>query len=396
MIDSPTSIKDINRFRLLNLLRQEPGLSRSEIVERTGLGKATVSSMVSELMAENLVVEGGTVEQLEGAGRPPIMLRLNPLAVLAIGVELTGSQCIAVLTDIYSKPLDVIRRQMVDTSVQSVINLITNVVDDLLIDRDRSRLLGLGVGVPGPVDSERQRVILAENIGWVDTPLGSLLSEHLSLPVALLKRQNAGAIGEYWHGVGKTYENLLYVSIGLGIGSGLVLHGELYEGCNGSAGEIGHITILPDGHRCSCGNYGCLETLASYSAMSVHAKQELRKGRHSVLIEWTKGLFESVTGPMIIKAAIDGDTLAIEVIKEACRYLGIAIANAINLYNPSAVILGGRIVDLGDCVLESIKEEVHRRAFSIPSSCARIMLSKLGDTAASIGAATVILDRFFK
>jgi N-acetylglucosamine repressor len=395
MLSQPTSIKEINQLRILNLLRLQPGISRSEIVRLTGLSKATVSTIITEFIADGLVYEDGAAMQIASAGRRPVKLRLNGQIRLAIGVELTGSECVAVLTDLYSDPLSVIRHPMSDTSVDRSLELIAQSVQQLLRGHEISRLLGVGVGVPGPVDAMRQHVIQAENIGWFDVPFGALLHERIGKPVTVVKRQNAGALGEHWYGVGKPYSSLLYISVGVGIGCGIIVDGKLYEGANGSAGEIGHITVVPDGYRCRCGNVGCLETVASCRAIAVRAREKTKACRATLLAKWTKGVLQSITSDMVIEAAVQGDALAVEVVREAASYLGIAVANVINLFNPSLVIVGGELLELGDLYLDPLNEAVQRRAFSIPLSAAKIVPSSLGHSAAAIGAATLIIDQSF-
>jgi glucokinase-like ROK family protein len=395
MLNPPTSGKEINQFRVLNLLRLFPGISRSEIVGRTSLSKATVSTIVSELINEELVHEVGTGIQPASAGRRPVKLRLNGRIRLSIGIELTGSECIAALTDLYSEPLDIVRYPMAESSVDTSMKILVEAINQLLQGYNATRLLGVQIGVPGPVDANRQRVAQAENIGWFDVPLGPMLTERISQPVTVVKRQNAGAVGEYWHGIGKGHDNLLYVSLGVGIGCGIIIRGDLYEGANGSAGEIGHMTVVPDGYRCKCGNRGCLETLVSLPAIAVRAREKAKEGRETLLVEQAKGVFQSITGHMVIEAAGKGDSLAIEVIQEAARYLGIAIANLINLFNPSMVIIGGEVSELDDLFLDPVRETIQRRAFSIPQAAVEVVPSSLGSRAAAIGAATLVIDQFF-
>jgi glucokinase-like ROK family protein len=395
MIDQPTSIKEINQLRILNLLRLQPGISRSEISHQTGLSKATVSTIVSELIDEGLACEDGAGVQTSTAGRRPIKLKLNGQVRLAIGIELTGSECVAALTDLYSEPLRVLRYPMLDSSVDAAINLVVQAVDELLDGYEVDRLLGVEVGVPGPVDAAQQRVIQAENIGWFDVPLAPMLAERIGKPVTVVKRQNAGAVGEYWHGIGKGHANLLYVSVSVGIGCGIIVGGELYEGTNGCAGEIGHITIVPDGYRCRCGNFGCLETLSSSLAIAVRAREKAREHPESLLVKCSKGVLQSITGHTVIEAAAQGDSLAVEVIQEAGCYLGIAIANVINLFNPSMVIIGGEMLELGDLFLDPVREAIQRRSFSISLSTVEVVPSSLGYCATAIGAATLVIDRFF-
>lgn len=395
-MDQPPSIKEINQLRILNLLRFNPGISRVELAGQTGLGKATVSNVVSELINEGVVYEDGTGPQAGPAGRRPIRLRLNGEFQLAIGAELTGSECIAALTDLYAAPLRFVRYPVPDTSVETCLDLLAQAVRELIAGEDITRLLGVGVGLPGPVDEAHRSVIQAENIGWVNIPLAALLEERIARPVTVIKRTNAGALGEYWYGAGKFHQDLAYISVGLGIGSGLILGGVLYEGANGSAGEIGHLAVVPQGSRCKCGKQGCLETVASSPAIAQRAWQKLGQANDSgLLLAWTEGRLESITGRLVIEAARQGDPLAVEVVQEAGRYLGVAIAHIVNLFNPSLVVIGGDVLELGDLFINSVKETMASQAFSIPLGCVQIVPSELGYQAAAIGAATVVIDRFF-
>jgi N-acetylglucosamine repressor len=403
MLDHLMSVKAVNQRRVLNLLRAEPGISRVEIAGRTGLGKATISSIISDFIAQGLVREDGVAEQTS-VGRHPVRLRLNTLAGLAVGVELTGSECIAALTDLCAEPLRVIRYPTPNMSADVVVSLIAQSVHTLLDGYDASKLLGVGVGVPGQVDLARQRVIKAINIGWFDVPLGLMLTERLNTPVTVVKRQNAGVLGEYWYGIGKGQANLIFVSIGVGIGCGIILRGELYEGTDGSAGELGHIMIVPEGRRCRCGNYGCLETVASCPAIAIRAKEEARTGRRSLLVDWSAGILESITIGQVIQAANHGDSLAIELIAEAARYLGLALACVINLLNPSMVIIGGEVLEAGSSFIDNVRREAQRHACSPlaktgdyrnQATAVNIVPTSLGYRGPSIGAAALISNRFF-
>lgn len=395
MLEQPTSIKVINQRRVLHLLRVNPGIPRVEIASRTGLGKATISSIVSEFIAQGIVYEDGVASQPVAVGRRPVRLRLNAQARLAIGVELTGSECIATLTDLCAEPLRVVRCPVPDMSPDGAVRAIAQCIRGLLEDHDPTNLLGVGVGVPGPVDHTRQRVIQAVNVGWLDVPLGTMLSQQVGSTVILVKRQNAGVLGEFWYGVGRGHTDLVYVSVGVGIGCGLIVRGELHEGTAGSAGELGHITVVPDGHRCRCGNYGCLETVASSSAAVIRAREEGKAGRRSLLLDWNAGMLESVTIQQVIQATLQGDALAAEVVREAARYLGLGIADTINLFNPSLVIIGGEMVDAGEIYLEAVREEMRRRSLSIPQAVVKVVPTSLGYRGPSIGAATLVIDRFF-
>jgi predicted NBD/HSP70 family sugar kinase len=394
-INLPTGIKDINQLRVLTALREQPGLSRAAIARQTGLGKATISTMVADFIDRGLIHEVGPDVQQAMLGRRPVRLELNGAAYYAIGIELTGNECIAVLTDLRGNPLRVLRDSMPVTSVEYSLEIAARSVNELIRGHDRAKLLGVGVGIPGTVDSVLQRVILAENLGWVDIPFGALLAERIGLTVLLVNRTNAGATGEFWHGNGMGVGSLFYVSIGVGIGAGIIIGGVPYEGANGSAGEIGHVTVDPNGRRCKCGNTGCLETLASTSAIVMRAKERIGEGECSLLADWSNHDLERITGKMVADAATAGDSLATSVIQEAGGYLGIALANVINLLNPALIVVDGDLLVLGDVFLTPVRQAVERRAFTIPASAVDIVPSALQHQAAAIGAASVVIDRSF-
>ena len=395
MASLPASIKEINQFRILDLLRHHPGISRSEIVGLTGLSKATISSIVSDFINSNLIFEIGCGTQHSTAGRSPIKLSLNGDARLAIGVELTGSECVAVLTDLYANPLLVERRPLTDKSVEIALGLIQDCFSQLMKNHDPDKLLGIGVGVPGPVDPPRQQVIFAENLGWFDIPLGPMLSAQLHKPVTVIKRQNAAVLGEYWYGVGKGKSNLIFVNISVGISCGIIINNTLYEGLNGSAGAIGHTTIEPDGILCKCGNYGCLETLASSNAIVIRTREKIKQGQETILNEWVKGSLQSITHRMVIEAALRGDSLALGVIEEAANYIGIALANLIDMFNPALIIVGGDFLELGDLFFKPLRKTIQSRSFSISVEGVEVVPCSLGYQASAIGAASLIIDNFF-
>lgn len=393
-MSEPRAGRQINQLRILNALRRQPGLSRVAIARQTGLGKATVSNLVAGFIDTGLICEVGRDVQTATAGRRPVKLELNGDAYFAIGIELTGKECVGALTDLRARPLRNVSLPMPGT-FNEVIDTAAQIVAELLSGRDKTKLLGVAVGVPGVVDSALKHITMAEHLGWTDVPLGTLLQERISVPVSLVNRANAGALGEYWHGAGRGVDNLIYVSISVGIGAGIIINGMLYEGTNGSAGEIGHVAVELAGHRCKCGNTGCLETLASSPAIVVSAQQRLKAGEPSLLHEWTDGKPGLITAEMVSTAAAEGDSVAVRSIEEAAHYLGMALANVINLFNPALIIVDGDILEFSDVFLESVRQTVNRKALSIPLTAVHIVPSMLRHLAGAIGASAVAIDRFF-
>lgn len=395
-LDVSVPFKDLNQLRVLNLVRLYPGISRTEIAEQIHLGKPTVSNIVGSLVGAGLVREMEPHTQISGPGRRPVGLELERLIRLSVGMELTGDECIGVLTDIYACPLRVVRHTFDDTTVGASLSLMARVVDHLMEGYDPSRVLGIGVGVPGPVDPSHQDVIAAVNLGWFDVPLAPLFEEKIGRPVIVVKRQTAGALAEYRQGVGQGKDSLLFISVGSGIGCGMILGGELYEGVDGTSGQIGHIVVVPNGSQCNCGNRGCLEAVAGHHAIINRAIEMCKVERGSLLAQLTRGMLQSITIRTVIEAARQHDRIAIEIVEEAGTYLGMALAAAANLLDPRMIIIGGELTELGDLYLGPVKAVVRREVVPLPSATSiQIVLASLGDQAASVGAAALAIDRAF-
>lgn len=391
MVSAP---KDFNRSIILNLIRRESGISRTVVAQRAGLSKATISSIVEGLISEGLIVETGKASA--AAGRRPVMLGINPEAQLALGIEVGTESCQGVLTDLGIHPIRATTHRLPDTSVTTVLDAITQIAEELLDGYDRQILIGAGIGVPGIYDEEAGRVTLAEHLGWSDVPLHALAEERLGMPVVVVNRTNAAALGERSYGAGSGVDNLFYMRIGSGIGGGVILDGKLYAGVTGAAGEIGHTIVEPRGQPCSCGGRGCLETVATTGAIAARAQQKLRRGRTSMLLDTLDGQIDQLTWGHVIDGAHAGDTVAVEVIREAGEYLGVAAANIVTLFNPAQIIIGGPLARAGQHLLDAIRSRILEMAFAPSIAAVEVVNSVLGERAVSIGAAAIFVDNFFE
>ncbi len=389
-----TAAKDFNRSIILNLVRNEAGISRTIVAQRTGLSKATISGIVDDLIHEGLLVETGKASA--SSGRRPVMLGVNPQARLAMGIEVGSEGCHGVLTNLAIEPVRSASRPLPDTRVETVTGVIADLACDLLSGYDRSSLIGAGVGIPGIYDDEADWVTLAEHLGWRKVPLRRRLEDQLLAPVVVVNRTNAAALGEKSYGAGTGVNDLFYVRLGSGIGGGAILGGKLYIGVSGSAGEIGHTIVEPNGQLCACGSRGCLETVATTGAIVARARQKLLRGRDSRLLEQAGGHIERVTWSLVADLAREHDPVAAEVVREAGDYLGIAVANVVTLFNPALVIVGGPMTQAGTMLLEVIRERIMEAAFAPSVKTVEIAGSALGAAAVSIGAASMFVDEFFE
>lgn len=256
----------------------------------------------------------------------------------------------------------------------------------------RATVRGVGVGAPGPLDTHRGIVLLTPNLGWVNFPLRDRVSDGLSLPTFLDNDANCAVLGEHWRGAAQGARQALGITIGTGIGGGLILDGHLHHGASDCAGEIGHTTIEMNGRRCACGNYGCLEAYASGPAIARRAMEAVESGGESSLREVMRRDPAAVTAQLVYEAANAGDALAREVVQDTARFLGAGIANLVNVFNPEVVVVCGGVTQAGDSLFVPLRREVSRRAFKPAVDVCRIVPGGLTGSAGVYGAVRGFLD----
>ena len=320
----------------------------------------------------------------------------NQAPVLA--VDIGGTK---ILTALFSSAGKMLAREvcptLVDKGVSAVIERLCSAIDKLLKENNlrSSQLAGIGIACAGGIDTGRGVVVTpSPNMpDWVDVPLADIIKKRYDVNTFLVNDASAAALGEYRYGAGRGLNNLVLFTLGTGIGGGIISDGKLYLGACGGAGELGHMTIAADGPKCGCGNTGCLEMLASGRAVERDAIGRLRQGNKSALLDMVKGDIDSVTAAMVGKAARNGDVLALDVLSRASYYLGIGLVNAVNIFNPEMVVLGGGMAELGDILIEPVRRMVKERAFSISSQAVRIVTARLGNEAGVYGAAAFTLEQ---
>jgi glucokinase len=270
-----------------------------------------------------------------------------------------------------------------------IVGLIEGVVLDTIAETNghRSDFLGIGIGAPGPLDRERGLVIVAPNLGWRNFPLRDRVSQRLGLPATLDNDANCATVGEWWQGAARGGRNVIGITIGTGIGGGIIVDGKLFHGVSDVAGEVGHTTIDLNGRHCKCGNYGCLEAYASGPAIATRAREVLvREETASLLPSLVNGRLEDLTAETVYRAAMQGDALASEIVRDTARYLGVGIANLLNILNADVVVVAGGVTQAGDALFVPLQAEVRRRAFRPAVEATRIVPGMLPGTAGVVGA----------
>ena len=250
----------------------------------------------------------------------------------------------------------------------------------------RGAFQGVGIGAPGPLDRARGMVLLTPNLGWTNVPLRDRMTELTGLPATLDNDANCATYGEWWIGAARGARNVIGVTIGTGIGGGLIFDGQLYHGSSDVAGEIGHTTIDQTGRRCGCGNYGCLEAYASGPAIAERAREALTFDQGSILPGMVGGDLTRITAQTVYDAASQGDAVAREVVRDTARFLGTGIANLLNIFNPDVVVIAGGVTQAGEALFTPLRAEVRRRAFRPAVDSCRIVPGELPGTAGVVGA----------
>jgi predicted NBD/HSP70 family sugar kinase len=346
-------------------------------------------------MEEGLVQEDG--EGHNELGRKPILLSLVPDSIHVIGLAVESTFVSGVLANLEANIIEKIDAPLHDTSrwaVQKEIELVIN----RLLERSKElgvSVTGIGVAMHGIINSADGICVFAPANGWTNVPVAAMISERYQLPVRVENNANAMALGEYWFGNGKGVENLLAVKVGRSIGSGIILGGQLFPGADYTAGEIGHLTVVLDGPLCKCGNYGCLETVASIGAVIKRGRLMLKRGDGGSLLELIGNNPDGLDFANLCETARLGDGTARRLWEEAGSYLGLALANTINILNPTKVLVGGDVLPVVDFILPKVREIVSVRALETLKTNLTIEPVGLGADAVALGAVTLILKELF-
>jgi predicted NBD/HSP70 family sugar kinase len=375
---SLASLRRLNRGRVISTLREHGMVSRAEIARRTGLSRTTVSSLVSELQSDGLVVEREEPGAAHGeqGGRPPILLSFDSSAGAALGIDFGHDHVRVAVADLSSNilaeraaPLDT------DHDAREGLDVALELVDEALDEAgvDRSRVIGAGLGLPGPIHEDGVIGSSAILPGWVGVAAGEEIRRRLDIPVSVDNDANLGALAELKHGAGRGATDLVFIEVSSGIGAGLILNGRLYRGAGGMAGELGHVLVEPEGPMCRCGNRGCLETAASTGA----------------LLEMLRRSHGELTVAEMLRLAQDGDLGCRRVIADAGRVVGSAAAVVFNLLNPQRLVVGGDLAEAGDLLLDGVRSSLRLAALPAADEGAEVVAGVLGERAQVLGALTL-------
>jgi len=373
-------VKRKNKEMVLQKIIALAPISRADIAQLSGLNKATVSLLVSELIDEELIFESGPGES--SGGRRPVMLLFNEQAGYSIGVDIGVNYTFGIVTDlagnvIYEKN-HIINKSL---SFDQQILLLKETIRTLIEQTPPSRygVIGIGIGVPGIVDNNG-KVLLAPNLKWINIDLIKTLKLEFDYPIIVENEANAGAYGEKRFGSGQDSNNIIYVSAGIGIGAGFILNDKLFRGNNGHAGESGHMTIVKDGKKCECGNTGCWEAYASEHSLLKRAKDFVH--------------LSEATLEQLIEFAESGDEDSIQLFQEIGSYMGTGMTNLIKTFNPQLVIVGNRLTKAIDWIENPILDTVKKELHPFHQTDMKIIFSKLSTYSTALGVSAFAIEDF--
>ena len=380
-------MRELNRLLILNCVRVSGPITRVAVAHQTGLSRTTVSSIVDELLADNLLVEGQTVEAAPTGGRRATLLHFNADAGYVIGVDLGRSHLTLLLTNLAGQ---IIARRSggfdaalgPETCLQQVIASLMDFTAEQHIGWHQ--IIGVGLGIPGPLDAASRMLVRPPRMpGWDHFDIRTVMERACKTPIYLDNDANMGACGESEYGAARNVENMAYVKVATGIGCGLIMNGDIYRGSGGSAGEIGHVTVDDNGPLCDCGNRGCLEAVAGGAALTQDAARGMGQSA------------EALDVADVVRAALAGDPAARGAIERAGYHIGIALAGLVNIFNPSLILLDGSVARSGELLLAPIRQAIVRRSLAASSSAIRIELALLGDNAIGLGAVATVIEAAF-
>lgn len=378
-------VRSINRSMVLDVVREKGPVSKAEIARITGLSQATVGAIVPSLIERGFVCEGAPV--VSGVGRPPTLLELDRDSYNVVGLKLMEDHIVGAVTDLEARTLGHVEHPISDLDPASVAAAAADVVDNLLrvSGLGRERLLGVGIGMAGVIDSNHGMCRTSPFLGWRNVPIAELVEAHVGLPVRVDNDTNTLALAERWFGVGQKSDDFILVTLGRGIGLSVVVGGSVYRGAHGGAGEFGH-TVMSDGDVvCSCGNRGCLEATIGEPALLRRA-QELCSQRNLPV--------PSTAAELYAAAAQDQDLA--NLLASAGGLLGRALGNLINLLAPELVVLSGEGVDAGEPLLGAVGSELAVHVHEGLRDSYELIVEPLSDEAWARGAASLILDAVFE
>lgn len=396
-IESLGCQNDINSSEeiLISLIRKHGELSKSDLVTLTDYSRTKITSCINSLLDKDIIIENNSTEYT--GGRRSKKFGVNGNFGLVGGVDIGATSIDLGIADFSGKLL---ARYSEPASVKDgpirVLGRVCSLLENMLQESklNTEKIIGIGVGVPGPVDLSTGTLVSPPIMpGWDRYPIIQTMQQWFpDICIVVDNDVNVMALGEIWQGAGKGVNSLIFVKIGTGIGAGIVCEGKIYRGVNGCAGDIGHIGVDKNGPLCHCGNKGCLEAVAAGPAIAERSLHAAQTGKSSILLKYYEQNGNMLTAEDVGNASREGDAVATEVIRESGQYVGDVLAGLVNFYNPGMIVIGGGVRNLGNLLLSSIRQTVLHRSLPLATRDLLIVFTEIGSDAGVIGAINLAIN----
>jgi len=391
-------VKKLNRMAVINMIKEHEPISRRQLAKVTGLTPPAITGIIRELLDMGIVREVG-LDKSRG-GRRPVKLCFNPDAGYVVGVEVTRFESFIGTANLKNDPTDFRMAKIDMTDPETGIKQLATAIKQVISEKEyiQKTFLGVGVAFPGLLNIYEGSVKRSINLGrrWDSFPVREILEKELKLQVLIENNSNASALAERWFGGGTDCKDLVYINLGEGISAGIMMNDRILQGARGYAGEIGHMSIQEGGPLCNCGNRGCLESICGIPALVRRAKAELPVISDDDVLKraWVDNGKISIDD--LIKSANLRDSYSWELLKQMSIYIGKAIANVVNFYNPKIVFVGGKMAVAAEYFMDVIRETVNTHAFPEIALSTDIQISSLKEKSGVMGACALVLRHLFK
>lgn len=385
--------KKNSTLSIIQTLRVHGSMSRIELTDFTGFSRATVSSVVSKIMEKGIVEE--TIKQRSTGGRPATTIELVPNSTCIIGACLDNNHWKIGAFDLLDNVIHSIDVPLYTQSPVDTFKVLEENIVTFINEIDKTPLPILGIGAPGFIEKNHHVIKNAPPREWFNVNVAEILSNSIDWPICVMNRHRARGLAECRFGSGSKSSSIIYIGVGSGVRAGFYINRQLITDSMGGTGELGHTTIEPSGPLCACGNEGCLQMLCSSTFIENQIRNSIRFGQTTGIIPALNSDIQSIKATDVCKAADSGDKLSIEVINKAATYLGIAMANLVNTFNPETIILGGTIPSTSQLFVETSNKVMRQRALPSIVSNVDVLTATLGDIGGALGAANFALDRHF-
>lgn len=391
-------VKKLNRMTIVNIIKENELISRQQLAELTGLTPPAITGIIRELIDTGFVKEVGLGESQ--GGRRPVSLQFNSEAGYVIGIEITSQEITVALADLKNMPTSIQRMKVAMKDPNAAVKELIHIINQVIFHKEHKskKFLGIAIAFPGMLHGQEGTVKRAVNLGkeWNGFPLKSILENQFAMPVFIETNSKVAALGEKWFGGGTSCENLIYINMGEGISAGIIMGECIVQGSQGYAGQIGHTVMIEQGALCNCGNRGCLETICGIPAILRKVTAELPFIAGEDALKKYLGSGKEIGINDILEVALKEESYAREVLRQANRYVALATSHMINLYNPDAVFIGGKLAMVAEFFREEFREVIASHTFSEVEDATAIVISKLGADSGVIGACALALKKILK